>query len=143
MISTEGEDKLIRIALGMLQLTGLCLFTYGMNGLSEWLGLNIPGSILGLVILFLLLKFNIIKLKWVEVGGNWLVAELLLFFIPAAVGVLQYKDLILGSGYKILIILLTSSSIVMICSGLLAEKLATRKEKTEKNEDAVFLKSNN
>ncbi|MDQ0272422.1 CidA/LrgA family protein [Cytobacillus purgationiresistens] len=132
-----------RIGVGVLQVACLCIFTYAINGITSWLNWSIPGSILGLVILFLLLKFKIISLKWIETGGNWLVAELLLFFIPAAVGILQYKQLIIGNGLKILAVLIISSSIVMVCTGLVAEKLTSRKEKIETHAHDTVLKSHN
>ncbi|MED3782777.1 CidA/LrgA family protein [Heyndrickxia sporothermodurans] len=83
-----------KLLIGFIQIVMLTVFTYIMGKLSEFLHLNIPGSILGLVILFILLQTKVIRLKWIEIGGNWLVAELLLFFIPSAVGILQYKQLL-------------------------------------------------
>lgn len=130
-----------KIVIGLIQIWILCIFTYTMEVISTILHLKIPGSILGLVVLFILLQTNIVKLKWIEIGGNWLVAELLLFFIPSAVGIVQYKHLLMDNGVKIITVIFISSSLVMICSGLLAERMAKRKEKKEKNEDTFILNS--
>ncbi len=126
----------------MIQILILCIFTYIMGEIATFLHLKIPGSILGLVLLFILLQMKIVKLKWIEIGGNWLVAELLLFFIPSAVGIIQYKHLLLDNGLKIIAVIFISSTIVMVCSGLLAEKMAKRKEKQSKNADTIVLHSN-
>ncbi|MGE8203510.1 CidA/LrgA family protein [Heyndrickxia sp. NPDC080065] len=130
-----------KIFIGFIQIWILCIFTYIMGEISTFLHLKIPGSIIGLVVLFILLQTNVVKLKWIEVGGNWLVAELLLFFIPSAVGMIQYKHLLIDNGIKIVAVIFISSSIVMICSGLLAEKMANRKERKTKNADTIFLNS--
>ncbi|MGE6256488.1 CidA/LrgA family protein [Heyndrickxia sporothermodurans] len=131
-----------KLLIGMIQILILCIFTYIMGEIATFLHLKIPGSILGLVLLFILLQMKIVKLKWIEIGGNWLVAELLLFFIPSAVGIIQYKHLLLDNGLKIIAVIFISSTIVMVCSGLLAEKMAKRKEKQSKNGDTIVLHSN-
>lgn len=124
-----------KIGIGFLQIVTLCLYTVFMNQLSTNLHLGIPGSILGLIVLFLLLKFNIVKLKWIEIGGNWLVAELLLFFIPSAVGVMQYGDLMMHNGVKIMGIIFICSAVVMTGTGLVAEKIGKQKEMNEHDND--------
>ncbi len=106
----------------------LVAFSYIMGKISNMLHIGIPGSILGIIILFILLKTKIVKLKWIEVGGNWLLAEFLLFFIPSAVGVIQYKSMLMDNGLKIISIIILSSALVMTCSGFIAEKIMHRKE---------------
>jgi holin-like protein len=103
-------------------------FSWCMNRLAEMLRLHIPGSIIGIVILFVLLQTRIVKLEWVDAGAKWLLAEMLLFFIPPAVGIVQYKDLVWNSGVSILIVVAGSLLVVMTCTGLLAERLAKQKE---------------
>ncbi|RCX16663.1 holin-like protein [Fontibacillus phaseoli] len=111
-----------------LQVAILVLFSLAMNYLAQWLHLPIPGSILGIIVLFALLKMNIIKLTWIEQGANWLLAELLLFFIPAAVGVMKYIPLLEHDGVQILIVVVSSTVIVMASSGLIASHIVKRKE---------------
>ncbi|MDY0394498.1 CidA/LrgA family protein [Virgibacillus halophilus] len=117
-----------KLCISMGQVCLLWLFAIFMNKLAEWLHLAVPGSIIGLVLLFVLLQTGLIKLKWIEIGGSWLVAELLLFFIPSAVGLLQYQDILMSNGWKIIMIICISTFLVMAGSGFLAEKLTKRKE---------------
>jgi holin-like protein len=119
---------------GCLQVLALFLFSYGLNALTTILNIKIPGSIIGMILLFILLQTKVIKLSWIETGGSWLLAELLLFFVPSAVGIMQYQHLLMDNGLKILVIIISSSLIVMIGSGLLAEqlgKLGKRKEEKQ------------
>lgn len=81
----------------------------------------VPGSIWGLIILFLLLKFKIVKLEWVSSGGDWLIREMLLFFIPSSVGILSYGNLMLHQGIQIVVTIVTSTALVMLVTGAIAE----------------------
>jgi holin-like protein len=100
-----------------------------MNSLADWLHLKIPGSILGIFLVFILLKTKMIKLEWIDLGAKWLLAEMLLFFIPPAASMIQYKTLLLGSGLRILLVIICSTLAVMICAGLIAERIAKQRER--------------
>lgn len=88
------------------------------------IALPLPGSIVGIMLLFGLLQLNILRLEWIELGANLLLTELLLFFIPSAVGIVQYRSLLLTQGIPILIVIVASTVVIMAGSGLLAKKLA-------------------
>ncbi|MNJ39589.1 Holin-like protein CidA [compost metagenome] len=120
--------KLQKIAMSVLQVIVLFFISIAMNLLAELLHLPIPGSILGIIVIFALLKSKVIKLTWIEQGANLLLAELLLFFIPAAVGVMKYIPLLESDGVRILIVVISSTFIVMLSSGLIASRITKRKE---------------
>lgn len=113
---------------GVLQVGFFIGFSMAMNQLVKLLHLSIPGSILGIGLLFLLLQTKVIKLEWIDLGAKWLLAEMLLFFIPAAVGMVQYRELIHSSGLQLFLAVTGSILAVMVAAGLTAEKLAGRKE---------------
>ncbi len=117
-----------KMLLAVIQVAALMGFSELMNRIAAWTHLPIPGSILGIFALFLLLQFRIVKLEWIELGAAWLLAELLLFFIPAAVGVMNYIPMLEQDGLRILAVVVFSTLIVMISSGLLAGALSRRKE---------------
>lgn len=120
---------MINILKGTLQVAGFMLLSIGMDKLAEWLHLGIPGSILGIAVVFVLLETKIIRLEWIELGANWLLAELLLFFIPAAVGIMKYFPMLETEGLQILAVVLFSTVIVMVSSGLTAGFISSRKER--------------
>lgn len=121
--------KLKHISTCVLQVAILFFISIAMDSIAKLLHLPIPGSILGIIVIFTLLKSNLIKLDWIEKGANWLLAELLLFFIPAAVGVMKYIPLLESEGVQILIVVIVSTLIVMISSGLIASRITKRKER--------------
>ncbi|WP_353856652.1 CidA/LrgA family holin-like protein [Bacillus sp. Bos-x628] len=100
-----------------------------MNALATFLHLRIPGTILGIFVIFLLLHFNIIQLKWIELGAVWLLGELLLFFIPSAVGVIDYGKLLSQYGVSIVLVVLLSTFVVMLSTGMMTQLIAKRKER--------------
>lgn len=117
------------IMRGILQVAVLMGFSELLNVLVRWLHLPVPGSIIGIAIVFILLQTKVIKLEWVELGANWLLAELLLFFIPSAVGIMNYIPMLEHDGVRIVVIVIFSTILVMVSSGLLAGTMAKRKER--------------
>lgn len=87
----------------------------------------IPASMIGLILLFLALILKIVKIEWVEQGGKWLLAELLLFFVPSAVGIVNYKEILGWQGVETMVLIVFSTMIVMGTTAFVAEKLYNRK----------------
>lgn len=54
----------------------------------------IPGNILGMILIFIALKWKLIKLEWVKPASDTLLNYLVLFFIPFGVGLMSYFDFI-------------------------------------------------
>lgn len=107
------------------------LFSMLINAVTEALHLPVPGSIVGIVVLFALLHFKVIKLEWVDLGAKWLLAEMLLFFIPPVVGIVEYKELMLENGLRISLVIVLSILCVMVITGLIAEKLSAHEGKRQ------------
>ena len=84
--------------------------------LQKLLNLPVASGVLGFFLLLFLLEMKWFKLAHVERGADLLLAELLLFFIPPVVGVIQYQDLLITSGWKILLVILISTALVMMVS---------------------------
>lgn len=120
-----------RVLKGVAQISLLCALALISNTISTFFALPLPGSIIGLVILFFLLQFNILRMEWVELGANLLLAELLLFFIPSAVGIIQYQSLLLANGVQILTVVIVGTTVIMASSGLIAKKIAIMRRSHE------------
>lgn len=98
------------------------------NFLQNVFHLFIPGSIIGMLLLFLLLKTGIIKMKWMEEGTSLLLRHLTLFFIPVTIGFMEYLELFSGRGILLLLIIVISTALVMGIGGAVSERLAHGKE---------------
>lgn len=67
---------------------------YAGIAIAALLPITIPGSIIGMLILFVLLAFQILPAKWVQPACNLLIRYMALLFVPIGVGVMQYWDLL-------------------------------------------------
>ena len=70
----------------------LWLFLIAGRGAADVLGLPLPGSVLGMLLLWGALEAGLVRLTWVEDGARALLAVLGLLFVPAGVGVVEYGD---------------------------------------------------
>ncbi|UQZ84731.1 Holin-like protein CidA [Paenibacillus konkukensis] len=113
----------------MTQIIFFIFISYIMNQLVAWLHLPIPSSILGMIVVFLLLQTKMLRREWLEAGSSWLIAELLLFFISPAVGIISYRSLLMNDGLQIVLVVALGTVVVMVCSGLVAQLIARRKER--------------
>jgi holin-like protein len=68
----------------------------------------IPGTILGMLLLVLALLLKVVKNEYVEDVGIFLTSNMAFFFIPAAVSVIEYFDLLKVSIIRILILVIIS-----------------------------------
>ena len=101
--------------------------------IGEWikalLHLTIPGSVIGLLLLFLLLVSGVVNEKYIRTGASFMTKHLVLFFIPATVGIMDYLDLFKGKGMFLIVITIVSTVFVMGVSGLISHKVYQRGEK--------------
>lgn len=97
--------------------------------IQQTFSLVIPGSIIGMILLFLLLTFKIIKPQWIEKGTSLLLAHMTILFMPAMVGIINYLDLFTSRGIILIIIAAFSTLLVLLISGKLSEQLAMKGER--------------
>ncbi|MBJ7221246.1 MULTISPECIES: CidA/LrgA family protein [unclassified Brenneria] len=93
----------------------LCLLAG--NAISALLPLVIPGSIIGMLILFFLLAMQILPPDWVKPGCHLFIRHMALLFVPIGVGVMNYYDLLSQQFGPIVVSCLVSTFIVMIVVG--------------------------
>ena len=88
------------------------------EALVHWLHLPVPGGIAGMVVVLALLLAGWLKLPTLKRGSEWLLADMLLFFVPAAMIVLDNPQLFGWLGLKLLAVVLFGTLLVMIATGL-------------------------
>ena len=67
-----------------------------------------PVSLIGMMILFLFLNFNIIKIDAIASVGSFFVDNMGFVFIPAAVSIMSYFDIIAPNIWKMLLLCMIS-----------------------------------
>lgn len=93
--------------------------------------LPIPGNILGMILLFILLLTGVVKLEWIDKASSLLIKHLAFFFIPIAVGLMNFGPLFLERGISFLIIIVGSIIIGMFVTGAVSQQLIKRRGKKE------------
>ncbi|WP_082079948.1 CidA/LrgA family protein [Cupriavidus basilensis] len=95
--------------------------------LADWLrvrlGIPLPTGLLGLMALAALLFSGAVRGGWVRRGADWLLGEMLLFFIPAVLAVVQYPDLVRHQGLRICAVIGASTVAVMLVTALVVEQV--------------------
>lgn len=85
----------------------------GASWLSGQFLPEVPAGILGMSLVLAALWLGWLPLDWCRSGARWLLAEMLLFFIPAVVAVVQYPQVIAVAGVRIALVILLSTMLVM------------------------------
>ncbi|MBV4411988.1 CidA/LrgA family protein [Enterobacteriaceae bacterium YMB-R22] len=88
---------------------------YAGTGLAAILPVTIPGSIIGMLLLFLLLSLQILPAQWVKPGCHLLIRYMALLFVPVGVGVMKYYDL-LSAQFGPLVVSCTVSTLVVLAA---------------------------
>lgn len=96
------------------------LFLLGSQ-LAAWSGWPIPGGVFGLALLLILFASGLLKPAMLQAGAGWLMAEMLLFFIPALMSLLDYGSLLRDEGWRILLVIAVSTLLVMVVTAVTVE----------------------
>ena len=91
--------------------------------LVDWWHLPLPANLVGMVLLLALIVCRVVPLNWVRAGSRWLLAEMLLFFVPAVVAVVNYAELLMVDGWRIFIVIAISTSLVLGATALVVDKV--------------------
>lgn len=91
----------------------MIIFTIALigEGISSLFHLPVPGSIIGLLLLFLALQFKWLRLRHVSIVGNFLLANMTILFLPPAVGIMDKFDVI--APYLLPIVLIILGALVL------------------------------
>lgn len=114
----RGMKLLIQLAVFYL------LYQIGVV-LQSTFDIPVPGSIIGMFLLLVLLLTGLVKERYLQGGAQVLLVYLPLFFVPATVGVMNHFGFLSRTdGLIMLLALLIGTIMVLVSSGLVAQKTA-------------------
>lgn len=108
----------------------LAVFAWAADWLARALGLPIPGNVLGIVVLFLLLSTGLVKESWINEAASFLLRHLIFFFVPIAVGLMNWGGVFYDYGWVLLAAIVVSTALPLFVVGWLA--MALRRPEKEK-----------
>jgi holin-like protein len=110
--------KLARLATELAVL--LTIYLLGCQ-MAVWFAWPIPGGVIGMVLLLLAFALGVVKPAALQMGAGLLMAEMLLFFIPALMSLLDYGGLLRSDGWRILLVIGVSTLMVMLVTAFTVE----------------------
>lgn len=121
-IRPQGSAWLQRVQVPLQVALYVGLFL-ASEQLVNWLHLPLPANIVGMLLLLAMIMLRVLPLGWVKAGASWLLAEMLLFFVPAVVAVVNYGDLLRVEGWRILLVIGLSTLLVLAATSLVVERV--------------------
>lgn len=93
----------------------IILIVYFLGTLLQLMfNLPIPGTVLGLILLFLALYFKIVKVEMIEDICEVLISHMSFLFVPAGVGLLTSLGILNGKMIPFLAIIIISTCVIWI-----------------------------
>lgn len=109
----------------LLQIGLVGVFWLAGEAIARVTGCPLPGSIIGLALALTAFFAGGLRVDSMRRGANWLLADMLLFFVPAVLALLDHHELLGMLGLKIFAIILVSTTAVM-CVTAMTVDLSTR-----------------
>lgn len=105
----------------LLQIGLLMAVWWLAESLRQRFDLPVPGSVLGLGAMLALLLARIVRVESFRQGARWLLGEMLLFFVPAAMALLDHPEFLSVTGLKLLAVVAVGTLLVMGTTALAVE----------------------
>lgn len=106
-----------------LQIGLLCAIWLLADMVVRLLHLPLPANVTGMLALLVLILCGWVRVEWLRDGASWLLAEMLLFFVPAVVAVVNYQSLLLQQGWRIALVLIISTALVLGITAWVVDRL--------------------
>ena len=97
-----------------------------------------PGSVFGMIFLFISLKTGRVNADHVRKVATVLTKNMTMFFVPASIGLMASWDIISGNWFAIVLITLLSSLSVILSVALIQQKMESSNKKIKQNETDII-----
>ena len=97
--------------------------------------ITMPGTIIGMIILFLLLQFKIMKEETIKDVADFLLGNMAIFFVPAGVSLINSLGLITENMLVLLLSGTVATIIIMIVTGKIVEIMINKKDISSEDKD--------
>ena len=138
------DTRVHQVAATAWQVLLLSAIWLAAEALRSRMGWGIPAGLIGFSALAMGLFSGLVQPRWLARGTRWLLADMLLFFIPAMLVVVDYGDLVRHQGLRILAVIVLSTISVMVMTALTVDavyrlelRLAQRKRSQQRVQAAA------
>ena len=110
-----------------LKQLSIIIFFYALGeGISYLLPFSFPGSIIGMILLFISLSVKLVKVSDIKIASDFFLKYMALFFIPAGVSVMSSFHLIEEHLVSISLVLVISTVFMLSFIALMVDYLIKR-----------------
>lgn len=127
-LNSKKEAHLVK---QLKQLFWILLFSFIGEFLSMISPVAVPGSVIGMVLLFVALHFKWVKMVQVEEVGTWLTDNMAIFFVPAGVGLMTNFDILGDIWWQLLVTILITTTLMIAFVALIVQWLKRRTDKKD------------
>jgi len=85
--------------------------------ISAVLPFTVPASVLSMVLLLILLLCRVLKPRDLKETSDFMLNNMLLFFVPVCVGVIRYADVLFRNFWVIVLISILTTPLVFLVTG--------------------------
>lgn len=100
--------------------------------------INFPGSLIGMILLFIFLLTKIVKVESIDEVSKFFIDNMGIFFVPGAVTILNKLDIISELWWKLLIVILGAFVISFTCTYFSVKLTLYLQNKKKKKGDDKF-----
>lgn len=97
----------------LIRIFSLCLIG---DLVSQILPFPFPGSVIALILLFLLLSFKAIKPEQINIVADFLLKNMAFVFVPSTVSIIAYMDVLSDILWKFLLICCVTTVFTFYCT---------------------------
>ncbi|MDO4902927.1 MAG: CidA/LrgA family protein [Limosilactobacillus sp.] len=81
---------------------------------------TVPTPVIGLIILYVLLTFKIVKLEWVEDFGMFLIGIIGFLFVPSGIQIANYLNVLAKEGIQMIFVILVATVALLVITAYVA-----------------------
>lgn len=107
----------------VVQVVALSMIWFLADFLVSTFHIPLPANLTGMLLLLTLVIMRVVKVDWLRKGATWLLAEMLLFFVPAVIAVVNYQELMQQQGLRIMAALVISTIMVIAITAWTVDKM--------------------
>lgn len=112
-----------KVAMSVILGFSIILFFWALGtAVAMLMNYFLPGSVIGMMLLFAALSLRLVKLEWVKEVADFLTRNMSLFFVPAAVGLMEHLGVLKKGWVFILVASAVSTILVMAVVAIIQQK---------------------
>lgn len=114
-MSTRTQSHQISSIYKVILQIGLLILIWWIGSIiQKQFNLPISAAVIGLFMVLIGLMTGIFKLNWIKSGSDFILGELVLFFIPCFIGLMKYKNLFMTEGLQLIVVVVLGTICVMV-----------------------------